>query len=47
MDITGKGRGVVVAKNPINKGEFVCEYIGEQISYDEAGKKVFEASKKV
>lgn len=35
MEITGKGRGVVVATNPINKGEFVCEYIGEQISFNE------------
>ena len=35
-DIAGKGKGVVVGEKAIKKGELVCEYVGECISYDEA-----------
>ena len=35
VDISGKGKGVVPL-NEIRKGEFVCEYNGECISYKEA-----------
>ena len=37
--MTGRGKGVVVDENPIKKGEFVCEYVGEHISYEEATKR--------
>ena len=36
VDIAGKGKGVVVANKSIKKGEFVCKYIGELISYEKA-----------
>ena len=36
VEIHGKGKGVIVAKTQINQGEFVCEYIGELISHEEA-----------
>ena len=35
MDIPGKGKGVVAAKN-FHKGDFICEYVGELLPYQEA-----------
>ena len=35
VDVEGKGRGVVSTR-PFSKGELVCEYSGEPISYEEA-----------
>lgn len=37
-DIEDKGRGVF-ATRPFTKNEFVCEYSGELISYEEAKKR--------
>ena len=40
----GKGRGVVTTRG-FTKGEFLCEYKGEMISYNEARKREKEYSK--
>lgn len=38
IEVEGKGRGVVSTR-PFRKGEVVCEYSGELISYEEAKKR--------
>ena len=34
-DIPGKGKGVVTTRK-YSKGEFICEYVGELLPYQEA-----------